>query len=81
MLELKKSLEEIKDCSIHQDNQADYRYRIFVNQNQLKVIMDLMSSTLDYDNFKDSIYSNKSQKDKLDSYHKIWDVMYEYQLK
>jgi len=30
--------------------------------------------------FKDSIHQKKLQKDKLHSYHKVWDVMDEYQL-
>lgn len=78
--ELQGNVIEISKGSILQDNQADYRFRIFINQQQLKAIMNHLSNIIDYSNFKDSIYRNKSQKDKLDSYHKVWDVMYEYQL-
>lgn len=79
--ELQRNVTEISGGSIQQDNQADYRFRIFINQQQFKAVMNHLSNTLDYSNFKDSIYSNKSQKDKLESYHQIWDVMYEYQIK
>ena len=79
--QLKNNVVEVAYCSIHQDENADYRYRIFINQEQLQSLLTHLANHLDYSNFKDSIYRNKLQKDKLDSYHKVWDVMYEYQLK
>lgn len=78
--ELQRNVTEISEGAIQQDNRADYRFRIFINQQQLQAIMNCLSNSLDYSNFKDSIYRNKSQKDKLDSYHQVWGVMYEYQL-
>lgn len=78
--ELQNNVAEISGCSIHQDLKADYRFRIFINQKQLESLMIQLSNSLDYSNFKDSIYRNESQKDKLDSYHQVWDVMYEYQI-
>lgn len=77
--ELKSNLKDVSDCSIHQDLKADYRFRIFINSKQFQSLMIHFTNSLDYTDFKNSIYENKSQKDKLDSYHKVWDVMYEYQ--
>jgi acetyl-CoA carboxylase beta subunit len=77
--ELQSNVPEVSDCSIHQDLKADYRFRIFINSNQFQSLMLHLSNSLDYNNFKDSIYRNESQKDKLDCYHQVWDVMYEYQ--
>lgn len=78
---LQKDVFGISESKIYEDKRADYRYRIFINSEKLTEIMIRLSNSLDYSNFKNSIYQNKVQKDKLDSYHQIWDVMYEYQIK
>ncbi len=77
--ELQKKVDGISLFKIHKDERADYRFRIFITSEKLVEIMVMFSTSIDYSNFKDSIYRNKAQKDKLDSYHQIWEVMYEYQ--
>src|ERR1035437_4329963 len=66
--ELRNNVAEISESPIHKDLNADYWFRIFINQQQLKAILIHLANSLDYSNFKDSIFRNESQKDKLDSY-------------
>lgn len=77
--QLKFGIRSLSKCTVHEDKRADYHFRIFVNKGQLKEIMDVLSDTLDYPNFKDMISESDNQNDKLDSYHQVWEVMYEYQ--
>lgn len=78
-LESLRKIEEFKNRKIHFDSLADYHYRIFITKNELTVLMKYLSDNLDYDNFKDKIKEEVSQKDKLPYYTRIWTIMYEYQ--
>ena len=77
---LKKHVLILSECPIHCDKKADYWFRIFINPIQLQQLMLFLANSLDYFNFKESIYLNKTQNDKLEAYHQVWDVMYEYQI-
>lgn len=72
-------LSQFKDKKIHFDSKSDYRFRIFISSEELKILMNYFSSSLDYDNFKDKIKTVRNQRDKIPFYNKIWAVMYEYQ--
>ena len=63
---------------IHTPN-ADYHYRITVDADELNDILSTLSHSIEYDNFKGEIGTTKEQKDKLPSYHQIWEVMHRYQ--
>jgi hypothetical protein len=55
--------------------QADYRWRCIIGQTELTAFMTRLSTSIDYDNFKNSIQDHE--------YHsacsKVWGVMYGYQ--
>lgn len=59
--------------------EADYAYRVFVPQTQALAVMEALMKGVDYPNFKSSIAQNPSQNHKLDAYHKIWGIMYQFQ--
>jgi hypothetical protein len=67
------------DAEIIETPYADYFFRIIIGDNDLLKIFKVLQEDLDYDNFKSMIAKQDDQKDKLDSYHKIWNVMYNYQ--
>jgi hypothetical protein len=68
------------DLEIHQWEQADYRFRIILNREQLLEVMVHLGSALDYPNFKGRIYEHNEQFHKLGAYHKIWSVMADLQV-
>lgn len=47
---------------------ADYPYRIFVSQAEFTRVMNLLSYTVDYDNFKSRVKNTIDQKDKYAAY-------------
>ena len=51
---------------------TDYEYRIFVNEDDLRLIMIFLSKAINYSNFKDTIMFTESQRYKLLAYHDIW---------
>lgn len=57
---------------------ADYRYRTIVDAKGLMRVMLALMESVDYTNFKDSLYYT-DQEDKLDAYHKVWSEMMDYQ--
>ncbi len=59
--------------------EADYHFRITVDNDDLSKILQTLQDGLDYDNFKAAVGKVKGQTDKLDSYHRIWAEMYHYQ--
>lgn len=58
---------------------TDYVARILVNQSELDLIMRTLFSTIQYDNFKNSIIANSTQRDKCKYYSEVWGVMWDYQ--
>lgn len=58
---------------------ADYHYRLVIDEEELNAIIKFTVDNIDYDNFKNEVGRQENQRDKLVSYHKIWDVMYGYQ--
>jgi hypothetical protein len=64
---------------IHVNKNKDYAYRIFVSRHLLLKLLIQLGSELDYSNFKNHIKSIPSQKDKAESYGRIWSIMNDYQ--
>ncbi len=54
---------------------ADYRFRIVIDSEDLSHLMLVLVENLDYGNFKSMIAATPGQRGKLHEYHKIWDVM------
>lgn len=79
LFNLKQELEELNSRSIYSSKITDYKYRIFVSQEELSKLMIMFSESIDYSNFKDKIKSTPNQKDKLSYYSEIWGVMSDYQ--
>lgn len=80
----KVDLENLKDQVSLEENiietlHADYPYRLIVNEDELARCMEAFKRNIDYDNFKNEVARHTDQKNKLDAYHDIWRVMYEYQ--
>jgi ribosomal protein S20 len=78
---IQKNVLSLLDKKIVEDKNADYRFRIFINQEELTVLLQTLSENIDYFNFKEMIHHNKDQKDKEKYYGEIWGVMYQYQQK
>lgn len=70
----------IEETIIHTPH-ADYHFRITVNRQELEAIFETLEGTIDYENFKGKIGNVKGQRDKLNAYHGIWNLMYQYQNK
>ncbi len=60
---------------------ADYFFRIIADDKDLEKILTVLQQDLKYENFKDMVGRQKDQRDKLEAYHKVWNVMYNYQNK
>lgn len=58
---------------------TDYEYRIFVDQQELSELFNLLSNSIDYDDFKKTISGIDGQLDKLQYLHKVWNTMWDYQ--
>ena len=72
----KKHLENLfPGKKIIETRAADYRWRCIIDQKQLTAFMTRLSTSIDYDNFKNSIEDH--------AYHgacsKVWGVMNAYQ--
>jgi hypothetical protein len=68
----------LEDQIIYTPN-ADYHYRITADIDELESIMHQLLDNLDYDNFKNMIAQQPEQKNKLGTYHEVWNSMYKYQ--
>ena len=79
-LENLKAISEIKRSIIITED-ADYRYRLVVNEIEVITAMTVLAHTLDYPNFKSEIAKAEDQRDKLSAYHKIWELMMGFQKK
>jgi ASC-1-like (ASCH) protein len=71
----KQHLEEIFPefkSSIIETRHADYRWRVFIKEKDVMVIIARQISLIDYDNFKNSV----RDEDLHDAYSEVWSVMY-----
>ena len=58
---------------------TDYAARLIVSGEELGAIFGTLERTIDYRNFKDRIKDTLEQRDKGESYGKVWNVMFQYQ--
>jgi len=77
---LKDALPELRKKRIYIDKRADYRYRIYVSNDELGRVMAHFADSLDYNNFKNKIAKVPNQAEKVGYLGRIWNIMYEYQL-
>ncbi|QYH41020.1 hypothetical protein GYM62_20275 [Algoriphagus sp. NBT04N3] len=76
---VRKDLETIfPDESIIETPEGDYRFRVFVSKQAAVEIISQQVWDIDYPNFKNAISDTPDQKDKLNAYHEIWAVMWNY---
>ena len=81
---VKRDLENLKTVSeikrrILVTKDADYRYRMVVNEIEVMAAMTVLGATLDYPNFKSEIAKAEDQRDKLTAYHELWRLMAVFQ--
>ncbi len=67
------------EASLHHTTDGDYAWRIIVGQQEVSSIMDALSTSIDYPNFKDRIHDKPDQEDKLPAYSRLWSQMLAYQ--
>lgn len=77
---VKQDLQNLKDLleltdPIHESRSADYRYRLIVGKKGYLSVMALVTRSVDYENFKNTVAMTDDQREKLRAYHKIWEVM------
>ncbi len=58
---------------------ADYRYRAFLDRDQLSAVFGALAETINYSNFKGEIGASPTQRHKLGAYHDVWEVLYRLQ--
>lgn len=77
---VRKDLENLAEIvaithQIHCWESADYRYRIIVEEVDFLRIMAQFALALDYPNFKSQIARLPGQRDKLNAFHQVWEIM------
>ncbi|WP_194777074.1 hypothetical protein [Pararhodonellum marinum] len=76
---VKHDLQSLFDSQrIIETEDADYRFRVLVNKQEMANILVKMIKGIDYPNFKNEIAVHPDQNDKLKAYHEIWKVMRDY---
>ena len=60
-------------------DQADYRFRVVVNQATVTSVLLNLSEDIDYDNFKSRIHDLPDQKEKTRAYAALWHDLYDLQ--
>lgn len=66
----------LQNCIIIETTEADYPYRVIVDQNTLSAVMAHLATTIDYSNFKEKVHDTPSQVRKYAPYSRIWAVLY-----
>ena len=67
------------DAEIIPTPNADYAFRIIVDQAGLERLFSSLEESIDYPNFKDCIADQPMQSDKLPVYHEFWSGMLKVQ--
>jgi hypothetical protein len=73
-----KNLLELTD-PIHESRTADYRYRMIVGKKVYLSVMAVVTRSVNYDNFKNTVAMTEDQRSKLEAYHTIWAEMMKLQ--
>jgi len=81
---VRKDLENLKalaqlDREVLEWPEADYRYRVKVDFEDLLEVLVQLCGALDYPNFKARVYEREDQADKLGRYHRFWEMMADLQ--
>jgi hypothetical protein len=79
---VKKDLESLFDlCRIIHTPDGDYHWRVLATKKEVgELFLDSLMN-INYSNFKNQVAQIPEQRDKLDAYHEIWRVMWNYSTK
>jgi len=77
---VRSDLENLKklagfEGSVLKTPEADYHYRIIVDEKEVPRIMNCLANTIDYPNFKGRIANRKDQVERLGLYHEVWGTL------
>jgi hypothetical protein len=76
---VKKDLENLFEPErIIQTPEADYHWRVMITKEEASEIFLRQFQEINYPNFKSAIAQTPDQRDKLQAYHDIWGVMWNY---
>jgi hypothetical protein len=64
------------DQNIHSYDKSDYPYRIILEGAEIGKVMETITKSVTYDNFKDEIKKTPSQSRKLHAYNRLWEHLY-----
>ncbi|MCE9519753.1 MAG: hypothetical protein K8R87_09410 [Verrucomicrobia bacterium] len=56
---------------------SDYPFRLLLDENQKNAVIEALSESIDYPNFKSAVGERDDQRAKLGKYHDVWGVMAE----
>lgn len=79
---VKKDLENLFDSDrIIHTPEGDYHWRVLATKKEAgELFLDNLMN-INYTNFKNQVAQIPEQRDKLDAYHEIWRVMWDYSSK
>ncbi len=68
-------------CPIHQSQQTDYAYRLFVDKSVWAEVLAALAEEMDYDNFKAEVahHQGPAGTEYEHALHEVWAVMYRLQ--
>lgn len=77
---VREDLERLKKAAgisgeIIESKFADYRFRLLLSKEELDRVMLVLADSVDYPNFKDEVAKQAGQRDRLNSYARIWAEM------
>ena len=64
------------DDNILSYDKSDYPYRIILQEAEIGKVMETITKSVTYDNFKDEIKKTPSQSRKLHAYNRLWEHLY-----
>ena len=64
------------ECELFESKNADYRFRLVIDQETLEVIGAKLFAQIDYGNFKNRILESETQCEKASAYGDIWATMW-----
>ena len=67
------------EAEVATSKNADYHYRMVVDQAAVSKVMAVLGESIDYNNFKSHIAATPAQRAKLHAYHDIWETMFRIQ--
>ena len=66
-----------ENADVFEDNNADYKYRSYINRNIVAEIIKNELLNINYDNFKNSVAKNETER--KNAYMNVWSALYKLQ--